>query len=504
MLFNSWEFLVFFPVVVLVYFLIPKKVKYLWLLVTSYYFYMCWNPKYILLIAFSTAATYASGLLLDGINARRQAGSLPEKQAIRRRKLVVAGCFLVNLLILAFFKYWAFLLNNFNAVMGRLGFGTIENRFSFVLPVGISFYTFQALSYTMDVYRGDIAAERNFFKYALFVSFFPQLVAGPIERSGNLLADIHDIPNKKLWDYDRITRGLTLMLYGMFLKLVIADRVCVFVDSVFDGFGACGSGVLWAAACGFALQIYCDFASYSTIAIGAAKVMGFTLMENFDTPYFARSIKEFWRRWHISLSTWFRDYLYIPLGGSRCSRSRRYFNLMVVFLVSGLWHGAGWHFVAWGCLHGLYQVLGDMLAPARDRVVALLRVNRDSRAHKLFQTLLTCAMVTVAWVLFRADTMSEALGYLRRMFAFVPPTGEAGLFDFGMDGVEWVVLLCAMSILFAFSLARYRRHETPDAFLAGRRLPVRWVVLYALLFGILIFGKYGPAYEQQAFIYFQF
>lgn len=504
MLFNSWEFLVFFPAVVLVYFLIPKRVKYLWLLVTSYYFYMCWNPKYIVLIAFSTVATYTSGVLLDGIGARQRAGALGEARAVRRRKLVVAGCFLVNLLILAFFKYWAFLLNNVNAVLGRLGFGAIENRFSFVLPVGISFYTFQALSYTVDVYRGDIAAERNILKYALFVSFFPQLVAGPIERSGNLLADIHDIPNKKLWDYDRITRGLTLMLYGMFLKLVIADRVSIFVDHVFRHVGECGPAALWLAAGGFALQIYCDFASYSTIAIGAARVMGFTLMENFDTPYFARSIKEFWRRWHISLSTWFRDYLYIPLGGSRCSRLRRYFNLMVVFLVSGLWHGAGWHFVVWGCLHGLYQVVGDLLAPARERVAALLRVNRESLPHRLFQTLVTVLLVVVAWVFFRADTLGQALDYLGGMFALKGGAGFAGLYTQRMDNVEWIILLCAVAVLLMFSLARYNRHETPDQFLAGWRLPLRWLALYVLLFAIIIFGKYGPKYDKQAFIYFQF
>ena len=504
MLFNSWEFLIFFPIVVLVYFLIPRKIKYLWLLVTSYYFYMCWNPKYIVLIAFSTVATYASGVLLDQINGKQQAGAMAERTATRRRKLVVAGCFLVNLLILAFFKYWTFLIDNVNAVLGHFGARTIESRFSFVLPVGISFYTFQALSYTLDVYRGEIKAERNIFMYALFVSFFPQLVAGPIERSKNLLADIRDIPNKKLWDFDRITRGLMLMLYGMFMKLVIADRISIFVDGVFNRFNKCGSAVLWLSAAGFALQIYCDFASYSTIAIGSAKVMGFTLMDNFDTPYFARSIKEFWRRWHISLSTWFRDYLYIPLGGSRCPRLRRYFNMMVVFLVSGLWHGAGWHFVAWGCLHGLFQIVGDVLAPVRKRAMELLRVKQDSRLHKLAQMLFTFLLVTIAWVLFRANTMSDALGYLSRMFGMLPKAKKAGIFSFGLDRIEWIILLGAITVLFLFSLARYNRHERAEELLARMWLPVRWAVLYALFFAIIIFGKYGPEYSQQAFIYFQF
>ena len=365
MLFNSWEFLIFFPIVVLIYFVIPKKVKHIWLLVSSCYFYMCWNPKYILLIGFSIVATYLSGILLDKASRLEKTGILDQKAALRRKKWVVAACFLVNLLILATFKYADFILQNFNAALRFLHLPSVKERFSFVLPVGISFYTFQALSYTMDVYRGEIDAEKDFTKYALFVSFFPQLVAGPIERSRNLLKDIRDIPQKKLWDYDRITSGLTTMLYGMFLKLVIADRVSILVDNIFDTYRHQTPLALWIGAIGFAFQIYCDFASYSTIAIGAAKVMGFTLMENFDTPYFARSIKEFWRRWHISLSTWFRDYLYFPLGGSRCSKVRKYLNLMIVFLVSGLWHGAGWHFVAWGFLHGLYQVVGDATLPVR-------------------------------------------------------------------------------------------------------------------------------------------
>ena len=342
MLFNSMSFLIFFPAVLAVYFLLPASLwqggaRRYWLLVASYYFYMSWNPRYALLMAFSTLVTYVSGLALAALGPDAPAG---------RRKLVVAASFIINIGILIGFKYFDFLLDNVNAALGVFGIQAVEKPFDVILPVGISFYTFQALSYTVDVYRGDVQAERNVFNYALFVSFFPQLVAGPIERSGNLLKQLNTVPQTVKLDYRRITNGLTIMLWGFFLKMVIADRLAVMVDRIFGEYYLYQSTALVAAAVGFAFQIYCDFASYSTIAIGAAQVMGFTLMENFNTPYFAVSIKDFWRRWHISLSTWFRDYLYIPMGGNRCPKLRQKFNLMVTFLVSGLWHGASWNYVA--------------------------------------------------------------------------------------------------------------------------------------------------------------
>lgn len=337
MVFNSYQFLVFFPIVVLVYFGIPKRMRCIWLLTASYYFYMCWNPRYALLMAVSTVVTYLSGLLIERFDWKP-----------RWKKCVVAGSFTLNLSILIFFKYFDFLLENVNVLLGVFHVEQIDKFLDVLLPVGISFYTFQALSYTVDVYRKDIKAEHNFLKYALFVSFFPQLVAGPIERSGNLLRQVHEVPSKRLWNYERIANGLIIMAWGMFQKMVIADRVAILVNTVFDSWYMYGSTILCLGAIGFAIQIYCDFSGYSAVAIGAAQVMGFTLMSNFEEPYLSRSIKEFWRRWHISLSTWFRDYLYIPLGGNRCTKLRRSFNLMFTFLVSGLWHGAGWGYITWG------------------------------------------------------------------------------------------------------------------------------------------------------------
>lgn len=304
MQFNTYEFLIFFPVVVLVYFIIPLKVRHVWLLAASYYFYMSWNPRYALLMVLSTGITYVSGVLMEKINNATA------------KKIVLAVSLISSLGILAVFKYSNFIIANANAILNAFHVGRKIPDVGLLLPVGISFYTFQALGYSIDVYRGDIPAEHNFVRYALFVAFFPQLVAGPIERSGNLLKQVKKMGEDHMLNYQNITSGLMFIVWGLFLKMVIADRAAILVNTVFDHYYLYGAAELSVAVVGFAVQIYCDFASYSTVAVGAARVLGVRLMENFDTPYFSRSIKEFWRRWHISLSTWFRDYLYIPLGGT--------------------------------------------------------------------------------------------------------------------------------------------------------------------------------------------
>ncbi len=506
MLFNSWEFLLFFPIVVLIYFLIPRKIKHVWLLITSCFFYMCWNPAYIILIMTSVAVTYLSGILLDQCQKDQLAEEPQNSSTIRKKKWIVAGSFIINLLILAAFKYSDFILNTVNSLLALIHAGPLKATWSFVLPVGISFYTFQALGYTMDVYRGETRAERNILKYALFVTFFPQLVAGPIERSRNLLKDIHEIPQIKMWSYDRIISGLVLMLYGMFLKLVVTERLAIVVDSIFGSYSQQSATALWAGAICFSFQIYCDFSSYSTIAIGAAKVMGFTLMENFDTPYFATSIREFWRRWHISLSTWFRDYLYIPLGGSRCGRFRKRLNLMIVFLVSGLWHGAGWNYIAWGGVNGLYQIAGEVTEAKRKKIREFFHIRPESRLNRVIQTSVTFFLVTMAWILFRSDSIKDALKYIYRMLAetvsgrFFP----SGLKISGMGTIEWGILALCLILMLMVGLIRYNKKMTVDQFILKQRLPIRWILLYVLLFGLIILGKYGPEYSQQAFIYFQF
>lgn len=500
MLFNSFEFLVFFPIVVLIYWVMPKKIRYIWLLVASYYFYMGWNAKYALLIGVSTIITYLCGVGIEMVAIKDGA------RMKTRQKWIIATGFFTNLGILFSFKYYGFFLDNLNRVLAACHLEIIPNHFDFLLPVGISFYTFQALGYIVDVYRGDIKAERNILRYALFVSFFPQLVAGPIERSGNLLKQIQEVPLKKNPGFRTVVNGLIVMLYGLFLKMVIADRISILVDEVFGHVYLYGTVELVVAAVGFAIQIYCDFGSYSLIAIGAAQVLGFTLMENFNTPYFARSIKDFWRRWHISLSSWFRDYLYIPLGGNRCSRGRKYFNIMVTFLVSGLWHGANWTYVIWGGLHGLYQVIGQILMPIRKKAVQALQIRTDCSSYKWGQMFVTFALTTFAWIFFRADSMSDAALYIQRMFTEWNPWTlfDGQLYALGLNRVEMKVFIVALVGMFLVDLISYQKKMRIDIYLEQQNLLFQWLVAILLIVSVLVFGKYGPAIASNQFIYFQF
>lgn len=501
MLFNSYSFLLFFPAVVLVYYILPKKVCNIWLLAASYYFYMCWNPRYAILIAFTTLVTYGGGLGLERMAQSRYARNIIWK------RIIVAACLIVNLGILAFFKYSHFLFENLNTVLEYFHISMQEPAFDILLPVGISFYTFQALSYVLDVYRNMVKAEHSILKYALFISFFPQLVAGPIERSDNLLKQIDESAGKRRLDYDRVTSGLMQMVWGFFLKMVLADKLAIFADTVFNQYTMYGTVVLFLAAAAFGMQIYCDFSAYSAIAIGAARVLGFDLMENFKTPYFSKSIQEFWHRWHISLSTWFRDYLYIPLGGSRCSKWKHYRNIMITFCVSGLWHGADWSYVVWGGLHGFYQIAGDTLRPWKERLNKALHTKTESFSYKFAQTAITFVLVTVTWIFFRADSLRDAMRYLKRMVLrpdfWVLHDGT--LLRLGLNQTQIHILLAALLVLLAVSLMQYRRELRLDQYLSLQCIWFRWAVIIGLMAAVQLFGEYGLAsYRGNQFIYFQF
>lgn len=490
MLFNSLEFLIFFPAVTLVYFLIPHKIRYLWLLGASYYFYMCWNPRYALLMAASTFFTWLGGLVIS------------KTENPRARKAAVGLNFVVNLLILFFFKYFYFTVDNVNSLLALLHITPVSPRFDVILPVGISFYTFQALGYTVDVYRGDIAHEKNLLRYALFVSFFPQLVAGPIERSQNL---IHQLREKHTFSYDRAVSGILLMLWGYFQKLVIADRAAILVDTVyktpadFFGFHFVVATLL------FAVQIYCDFSSYTTIARGAARVMGFELMDNFNVPYMADSIGDFWRRWHISLSGWFRDYLYIPLGGNRRGKARKYLNNMIVFAASGLWHGADWTYVVWGVLHGVYRIAGEITLGARKLVCRLLNIDRSRPAYRAFSVFFTFLLVCITWIFFRAGSIFDAVFILRRIFLDFRPElfFGGGLVKMGLGAADLFVLFAAIGVLIFADSVKYRKIGA-NAAIMNMNILARFAVMLTLLFTTLIFGIYGADYSASQFIYFQF
>ncbi len=491
MLFNSTEFIIFFPVTLILYWIFPKKYRYICLFIASYTFYMFWNPKYALLMGTSTVVTFLSGILIERLKYKRT---------------VVAFSFIINLAILIFFKYFDFLLQNINIVLSAFNIKLIEKPFDIILPVGISFYTFQALSYTIDVYRGEIKSEKNIIKYALFVSFFPQLVAGPIERSKNLLIQVDNLDKIKRFDYDRIKEGVLLMLFGYFQKMVIADRAAILVDTVFNSYYEYNSMALILAAVFFAIQIYCDFGSYSLIAIGTAKVMGINLMENFNTPYFARGIKEFWGRWHISLSTWFRDYLYIPLGGNRCSKFRKSFNILVTFLVSGLWHGANFTFIAWGAIHGIFHIIEELLKPIKEKYLNKFNVKTSAFSFLVLEIIITFIIVDLAWIFFRAETIHDALYYIHRIFTRIDLWAlfDGTLYNLGLNIFEMNILIIGLFILISFDLVKYIRKESIFEFLNKQNLYFRWFVMLFLIFYIIIYGKYGVGFDPKQFIYFQF
>ncbi len=475
MVFNSLSFLIFFPIVTLAYFVLPGRVRPAWLLLSSYYFYMSWNAKYAVLIATSTLVTYACGLGIGKTASR--AG----------KKLVMAAGLAVNLGILGFFKYYGFFTDLLSRALGIFGVGLYLPAFDVLLPVGISFYTFQALGYMLDVYFGKIRPEKSLLRYALFVSFFPQLVAGPIERSENLLRQVNEDHD---FDFGKARDGLLIMLLGFFEKLIVADRASLYVNAVYGQWEMAAGWQIVLATIAFAFQIYGDFGGYSHIAIGAAKILGFDLMDNFRQPYFAVSVRDFWRRWHISLSTWFRDYLYIPLGGSRCSKLRAMLNTMITFTVSGLWHGASLNFVVWGGLNGAMQIAEGLLPRRKKKTGAWTRV---------LESLVTFALIDLTWLFFRASSLSAALRMMLRSVRYFASAPIAT----GFSAAQAAALLVGVLVLAGVDLA-HERGRTLTAWLDRRPWIVRGALMLLGILAIVVFGVWGPGYDASAFIYFQF
>jgi alginate O-acetyltransferase complex protein AlgI len=496
MLFNSLQFLVFFPVVTLIYFLLPHKWRWLHLLIASCIFYMYFIPIYILILIFTIIIDYIAGILIENATGPR-------------RKWYLVMSIVANVGVLAIFKYYNFFIDNVNGMVHRAGWMTGSLPFlNIILPIGLSFHTFQAMSYTIEVYRGRHPAERHFGIYALYVMFYPQLVAGPIERPQNVLHQFHE---KKSFDYDNVTDGLKQMMWGMFKKVVIADRLVKFTDPVFNHPHDYSPVALLLAAIFFSFQIFCDFSGYSDIALGSAKVMGFRLMKNFDKPYHSKNISEFWGRWHISLSSWFRDYLYISLGGNRVSVPRWYFNLFFVFLVSGFWHGANWTFIVWGALHGFYLVFAIISKKTRDRLNRLSGITRIPWLYTLTQILITYCLVTFAWIFFRANNIKDAFYMAGRIPAAL---GDLGRFAIGghysmnaflavlgtVPVYQTDLILCFVVILVLEAIHIFQRKNNILILIKQRPLYQRWALYYLMVMLILFFG----VYENRQFIYFQF
>ena len=479
MSFISPEFVIFFSLIVPIFYLTPQRQRWLLLLIASYGFYAFGSPFYLPLIMIST--------LVDYVAARGIAAS--EDTRIRQRWLFLSLS--INLGLLFVFKYYNFFNDALGAGLGAIGLSSGLPTFELLLPVGISFYTFQSLSYTIDVYRGKLQPENHLGIMATFVAFFPQLVAGPIERATNLLPQFRQ---QQFWSDARVILGLRQMLWGFFKKVVIADRLAIYVNTVYNQPQDQPGQILILATVFFAFQIYCDFSGYSDIAIGAARILGYDLMQNFRQPYMARSVREFWARWHISLSTWFRDYVYIPLGGNRVSFRRNLLNLMIVFLVSGLWHGAGWTFLLWGALHGLF-VVAEALAQRRG-----LRLLPQSAW--LPRVLWTFSLICLTWIFFRANSIEDAFLILGGLLRFDPAADLSAPFREGLLGAQTEFLL-SWGLIALLLLADFIDSQAQVTTLLRRSpLALRWALYYGAGAAVVFSGLYGLGAQQ--FIYFRF
>ena len=472
MLFNSFEFLIFFPVVAIIYYAMGggNRLSNSWLLLASYYFYINLKPIYALILLASTLITFFCGLLLER-NAESE----------RKKKTILTLSLVLNFSMLFVFKYYNFINGSIESLMSSVGLRWNVPYLNVLLPVGISFFTFQAAGYIIDVYRGTIKAEENFLIYALFVSFFPVILAGPIQRAKNLIPQLKE---KHPLVYDNVIGGLKMMLWGYFMKLCVADRLGTYVDSIFNNLPQHNGTSIAIASIFYTIQIYGDFAGYSLVALGCARTMGFRLPENFRRPYFSTSIKEFWKRWHIALSSWFMDYLYFPLGGSRVKYGRYLLNLMIVFLVSGLWHGAAWTFVLWGALHGVYQIIEAL------RKKWFGEPTYNHWWSKALKMLFVFLLVNMAWIFFRANTIVDAFTAITKMFT--QPS---------MPFMSPMAMLFGMLSLMILLVKDFADEFHPNwKLMASDNKVVSSVAcallsVYVILFGVL---------DSSQFIYFQF
>lgn len=482
MLFNSIDFAIFLPIVFILYWFVLNrnlKAQNLLLLAASYVFYGWWDWRFLSLIAFSTLVDYTLGVLLG------------KEENESKRKIYLWISIIVNLGFLGFFKYYNFFVESFVDAFTFFGQDIKVGSLSIILPVGISFYTFQTLSYTIDVYKRNLEPTKKFIAFAAFVSFFPQLVAGPIERASNLLPQIL---KKRTFNYCEAKDGLRLMLWGLFKKVVIADSLSPIVNDIFSNYSTLSSPVLIMGAVFFAFQIYGDFSGYSDIAIGTSKLFGIELMSNFKFPYFSKNIGEFWRRWHISLSTWFRDYLYIPLGGSRGSKMIGIRNVFAIFLVSGFWHGANWTFIFWGFFHALLFLPSFLIGTNRKYAeVKNTRLNVFTIISNVYRTLLTFILVTIGWVFFRSETITDSFSYLKRIGSSF--SGIPYIHPNGYRLVDYIVLL-VFFIVYEYIIRNNERN--PIGF---KNRYVRLLVYILLVFLMLLFYDDGV---DRSFIYFQF
>lgn len=484
MLFNSIQFLFFFAIVTSLYFALPHKFRWILLLAASCYFYMAFVPIYILILGFTIVIDYFAGILIEN---RKGA----------QRKLYLIFSLIANIGVLCVFKYYNFINENLSFLCTYLGGSNPIPFLKILLPIGLSFHTFQAMSYTIEVYRGNQKAERHFGIYALYVMYYPQLVAGPIERPQNIL---HQFYEKHLFDYQRVTDGIKLMMWGFFKKVVIADNMATIANKVFNNVHAFQGMPLVVGVLAFSIQIFCDFSGYSDIAIGASQVMGIKLMTNFKRPYLSKSISEFWSRWHISLSSWFKDYLYIPLGGNRVPVPRWYFNLFIVFLISGLWHGANWTYIIWGAIHGFYLIFGTISQPYRTKAAYAIGLYKIPFINNSINILITFSLAAFAWIFFRAANFSDAIYVCKNIFHGIHAKQLSQVFSV-WEGGNYTKVAVLVSLMVMFFIHYFQEnYGSVRQKIAQQNTIVRWSVYLAAVFAIILLG----AFQNTQFIYFQF
>lgn len=498
----SLYFIAFFVLLAVVYYCIPKKFQWVFLLAGSLVFYLSADIRFFIFLFASIATTFLAAKILQKINDNMAANDKQEnKKFLWQKRLVMTSTLFLNVGVLAFLKFFNYFAAMSTTLFGKIGIPFQIDTFKLILPLGISFYTLQVVGYCIDVYRGKYKPQQNFFKYMLFVSFFPQILQGPIARY-DALGDQLFAEHK--FNYVQIKYGLQLMLWGYFKKMVIADRAAILVNEVFEHSTKYSGIVVVVASLFYAIQLYTDFSGCVDIVTGGAQVLGIRLAPNFNKPYFATSIQDFWRRWHISLSSWFRDYLYIPLGGSRKGSFRKYLNIMIVFFVSGLWHGTGLHYMVWGLLHGGYQIVGALLMPLRKKSIKLFKIDETSFSHKLFQTVFTFLLVDFAWVFFRAGSLTIAFNMLGSIAVpYMPHTSIlTTLYSLGLNEANFNLLLLSIGVLGLVSYLQTKFGIREK--LAKQALWFRWLFYFCGIAAVLVWGIYGPGFDSNQFIYMQY
>lgn len=488
MLFNSLNFIIFFPIVLIIYWLIPMKLRCGWLLIASWFFYACFDIRCLPVLLGITIITYSGGLLFNND---------------KNRNKVIAICLIVLCLAnLVIFKYLTFFENNIFSFLSSMGVSFSLPAYSLVAPAGISFYTFKAISYVADLYNGKRSPERNLLNYALYLAFFPQIVAGPIDRAGSLL---EQIKKNCIIDEEDIRTGALLMLFGYFEKIIVADRISIIVDGIYENYSAfSGAAIIFATVC-YGIQIYTDFAGYSYLSIGAARILGFRVADNFKQPYFAVDIRDFWKRWHISMSEWFRDYVYIPLGGGRRGRRKKLINNMVTFLLSGLWHGASWNFVVWGGLHGLFHLVSDLTKDLRQTVNNRFNTGDNNFGRRLFKMLFTFIMVDYAWMFFRAGSLGVAIDMTKRIVTDLRLYSLSFEFitSLGLSGAQLNMIVMALLIIVIVDVLREKKLNI-IRWLDEQGVVFRWLCYICSALTVLLAAVQNLGQSTGEFIYFRF